>query len=152
MEPLKVFLSSTCYDLGQIRSDMYDFFTNMGFMPIFSDYPNFPIDPDKNTIDNCIENVKNNTDIFILIIGNMYGSQIDGLKSITNTEYSYAKQLGIPSYIFIKKQIINILPIWDKNKTADFSKIVDSPKIFEFVQQIRDVEKKWCFEFKKRKK
>ena len=149
MEPIKVFLSSTCYDLKQIRSDMYDYFSNMGFVHVLSEYPNFPIDPDKNTIDNCIENVKNNTDIFILIVGNIYGSQINCDKSITNTEYSYAKRLGIPTYIFIYKQILTILPVWEKNKDGDFSKIVDSTKIFEFVKQIRDNEKKWCFEFDK---
>lgn len=149
MEPMKIFLSSTCYDLKQIRSDLFDFITNMGFTPILSEYPNFPIDPDKNAIDNCIENVKNNTDVFILVIGNMYGSQIKGGKSITNTEYQYAKSLGIPTYIFIYKPLLNILPVWEQNKNGDYSKFVDSPKIFEFVQQIRDTEKKWCFDFEK---
>ena len=149
MEPIKVFLSSTCYDLKQIRSDMFDFLSNMGFIPILSEYSNFPVNPDKNTVENCIENVKNNTDIFILIIGNKYGSQIVGGTSITNTEYSYARKLGIPTYVFIDKQIISILPVWEKNKEGNFSNIVDSPKIFEFVKEIRDTEKKWCFEFEK---
>lgn len=149
MEQTKIFLSSTCYDLKQIRSDLFDFFTDYGFLPIFSEYPNFPIDPDKNTIENCIENVKSNTDIFILVIGNMYGSQIGDGKSITNTEYNYAKKLGIPIYIFIYKPVLNIIPVWEKNKNGNFSGIVDSIKIFEFIQSIREVEKKWCFDFEK---
>src|SRR5674476_668187 len=99
MEPIKVFLSSTCYDLKQIRTDLFDFLVSYGVTPIFSEYPSFPIDPDKNTIENCIENVKNNTDIFILVIGNRYGAQIDSGKSITNTEYTYAKEVGIPIYL-----------------------------------------------------
>ncbi len=149
MESMKVFLSSTCYDLKQIRADLLEYFLNMGFTPILSEYSNFPIDPDKNTIDNCIENVKNNTDIFILIIGNRYGSQINDDKSITNTEYLYAKRLGIPIYIFIYKPVLAIIPIWEKNKDIDFSNVVDSPKIFEFIQNIRETDKKWCFEFDK---
>jgi len=149
MESMKVFLSSTFYDLKQIRSDLMDFFINIGFTPILSEYPNFPINPDKNTIDNCIENVRNNTDIFVLIIGNRYGSQIDRDKSITNTEYLYAKSLGIPTYIFIAKSVLAIIPFWEKNKTGDFTNIVDSVKLFEFIQSIRETDKKWCFEFEK---
>ena len=149
MEPLKVFLSSTCYDLKQIRSDLFDFFHEMGFSPIMSEYSNFPVNPDKNTVENCIENVKNNTDVFILIIGNRYGSLVGDDKSITNTEYLFSRTLGIPSYVFIDKQILSILPIWEKNKNGDFSNVVDSPKIFEFVNQIRETEKKWCFNFEK---
>lgn len=149
MEPTKVFLSSTCYDLKQIRSDLFDFFIDFGFSPILSEYPNFPIDPDKNAIENCIENVKNNTDIFILVIGNRYGSQISDGKSITNTEYIYAKKLGIPIYIFIYKPVLNIIPVWEKNKNGDFSEIVDSTKIFEFIRTIRETDNKWCFDFEK---
>jgi len=125
MESMKIFLSSTCYDLKQIRSDLMDFLLNMGFTPILSEYSNFPIDPDKNTIDNCIDNVKNNTDIFVLIIGNRYGSQIAEEKSITNTEYLYAKSLGIPTYIFIDKAVLTIITVWEKNKNGDFSNVVD---------------------------
>jgi hypothetical protein len=121
----------------------------MGFTPILSEYPNFPVDPDKNTIENCIENVKKNTDIFILIIGNRYGAQIQDGKSITNTEYSYAKSLGIPSYIFIHKPLLNIIDVWEQNQNGDYSKFVDSTKIFEFVQQLRTSEKRWCFEFER---
>jgi hypothetical protein len=51
MEPMKVFLSSTFFDLKQIRSDLFDFFISLGFTPILSEYPNFPVSPDKNTMD-----------------------------------------------------------------------------------------------------
>lgn len=149
MGQVKVFLSSTCYDLRQIRADLFDFFTNHGFLPVLSEYPNFPINPQKDTIENCIENIKDNTDIFVLVVGDKYGSKIESGKSITNTEYLYAKSLGIPTYIFIYKPIISILPIWKKNKDADFSGSVDSNKIFEFVEELREIESNWCFEFEK---
>lgn len=149
MGQIKVFVSSTCYDLKQIRSDLFDFLTNMGYVPILSEYNSFPIDPRKDIRENCIENVKQNTDIFILIVGNRYGQKIDADKSITNTEYLYAKRLGIPIYVFIYKPIISLLPIWKKNGNADFSDTVDSPKIFEFVTELRDTNSNWCYEFDK---
>lgn len=149
MGQLKVFVSSTCYDLKQIRSDLYDFFSNYGFLPILSEHKDFPINPSNGTIDNCLDNIKNDTDIFVLVIGNRYGYQLETGKSITNTEYLYAKSLGIPTYVFINKPIIPILSIWKKNKDGNFSDAVDSTKIFEFVSEIRETDSKWCFEFEK---
>ena len=109
MSQVKVFVSSTCYDLKQIRTDMYNFISDMGFLPFLSEHPSFLIDPQKDIMENCIENVRTNTDIFILIVGNRYGTRIDTGRSITNTEYLAAKELGIPTYIFMLKSIVSIL-------------------------------------------
>lgn len=149
MGQVKIFISSTCYDLKQVRADLFDYFSDFGFTPILSENNDFPIDPQIDTVNNCIENVKENTDIFVLIIGNKYGSQIETGKSITNTEYLYAQRAGIPIYIFIYKPLINILPIWAKNKNANFSDVVDSTKIFEFIKEVRETEGNWCFDFEK---
>lgn len=148
MNQLTVFISSTCYDLSQIRSDLHDFILGVGHKPIMSEHTSFPIDPDNDTIENCVQNVAT-ADLLILILGNRYGYVIDSGKSITNTEYLYAKQNGIPVYIFIYKPLINILPIWRGNKDIDFSSTVDSVKVFEFVEELRSNNKSWCFEFDK---
>jgi hypothetical protein len=148
MSQLKIFVSSTCYDLSQIRSDLFDFLSSTGYHPILSEYGTFPIDPDNDTIENCIQNV-DTADIFILIVGNRYGYITDTGKSITNTEFLYAKRRGIPIYIFIYKPLINILPFWKKNIDADFSDTVDSVKVIEFVNELRNSNKSWCFEFEK---
>ncbi len=92
MQKLNIFISSTCYDLSQIRADLFDFITEIGHLPILSEYENFPINPSINTIDNCIEAVKKNADLFVLIVGNRYGSVIESGKSITNTEFLAAKK------------------------------------------------------------
>lgn len=149
MNKTNIFVSSTCYDLAQIRADIYEFITSAGHNPILSDYPSFPIDPTKQTIENCIQNIKNSSDIFVLIIGNRYGNKIDIGKSITNIEYLYAKEKKIPIYVFILKQMLNSLLIWEKNKNGDFSNIVDSTEIFDFIKAVRDTDNIWCFEFEK---
>lgn len=148
MSQLKVFVSSTCFDLSQVRTNLSEFIAGLGYHPILSEYPTFPIDPDDNTIENCIKNVET-ADLLILILGNRYGYISDSGKSITNTEYLYARQKGIPVYIFIYKPLIGILPVWKRNKTGDFSDVVDSVKVFELVEEIREKNKKWCFEFEK---
>lgn len=149
MNQTRIFISSTCYDLSQVRADLFEFIVSLGHKPVLSEFNTFPIDPDKNTIDNCIENVKNNADIFVLIIGNRYGSISDDGRSITNTEYIYAKEIGIPIYVFINRPIKTLLEVWKNNKDANFSSTVDSTKIFEFVRCILEDDKKWCFDFEK---
>lgn len=148
MRQLSVFVSSTCYDLSQIRSDLREFFNYCGYNPILSEYRDFPINPTNGTVDNCLSAVKDNADIFILIVGARYGSQIQSDISITNLEYLAARNKGIPIYTFIDRDMINYLPLWKKNKSMDFSTIVDTPKIFEFISDLRDSSDLWTFEFK----
>ncbi|WP_057937895.1 DUF4062 domain-containing protein [Algoriphagus resistens] len=147
MNKLNIFVSSTCYDLSQVRADMYEFIDNLGHTPMLSEFDTFPINPSMNAIDNCIISVRDFADVFILIIGSKYGYVLPSGKSITNTEFLTAKEKEIPIYIFIKKEIITFLPTWRKSKDQDYSNIVESSKIFELVEEIRDNEKFHCCEF-----
>ena len=46
-----IFVSSTCYDLKQIRQDIREFIeADLGYEAILSEYDSFPIDSDKDTI------------------------------------------------------------------------------------------------------
>lgn len=55
-----VFISSTCYDLKQVREDLKDFFeTNYGFQAMLSKFDSFPIDLCIGTFENCLNNVDN---------------------------------------------------------------------------------------------
>ncbi|WP_395047118.1 DUF4062 domain-containing protein [Flavobacterium sp.] len=149
MNKVNVFVSSTCYDLSQIRADMSDFIISLGHQPFLSEFDNFPINPNIQTIENCINNVKKESDIFVLIIGNRYGSLIESGHSITNLEFLTAKNKNIPIYTFIDKKVLTALSFWKSNKNADFNNIVDNVKIFEFIEDIRENHKLWSFEFEK---
>ena len=144
---LNIFVSSTCYDLSQIRKDLRDFITGLGHNPILSEQNDFPINPQLDNWENCINAVKEYADIFILIIGNKYGSVGETGKSITNTEYLTAVQKGIPIYTFSLKQMTTILPLWERNPDADFSKVVDNKQIFEFLLDVRNKSGRWNYEF-----
>ena len=144
-----IFVSSTCYDLKQIRQDIREFIEDdLGYEAILSEYDSFPIDPDKDTINNCLRVVEQRADIMVLIVGSRYGYITDYKeKSITNLEYLRAKSKGIPIFVFIDQKVINILPIWKKNKEMDFSDLVDSKKIFEFVDILGNKDSNWIHEF-----
>lgn len=143
-----VFVSSTCYDLKQVREDLKDFFEeNYGFQTILSEFDSFPVDPCKGTFENCIENVDKTADIFVLIVGNRYGYVMENGKSITNLEYLHAKAKGISIYVFVNKQLYDNMKIWRSNKNANFSGVVDNTKIFEFVSGIYDESEQWIYTF-----
>lgn len=142
-----VFVSSTCYDLAQVRNDLRIFLESMGMIPVLSEFNSFPVDPNLDAIGNCVSSVKDRADIFVLVVGGRYGSHTETGKSVTNLEYLEAKSKGVPRYVFVQKQILTTLPVWQKNKTADFSGIVDSPKLFEFVESLCDPKENWIFPF-----
>lgn len=143
-----VFVSSTCYDLSQVREDLKDYFEdNYGFTTLLSEFDSFPIDPCIGTFENCLSNVDNLADIFILIVGNRYGYVTEKGKSITNLEYLHAKEKNIPIFVFVSKQVQNNLSLWKSNKNADFSSVVDDAKIFEFVDKIYNEDNQWIYTY-----
>lgn len=145
-----VFVSSTCYDLSQIRDNLKCFIESYGFHPMLSEFSSFPIDTSQNTIENCCRNIEEGADIFILIVGSRYGSTNSDGKSITNLEYLQARAKGIPIYVFISRTIIDQLPVWKDNPHATFSH-VDTPKLFEFAHTLRNLDGLWTYPFDKTK-
>ena len=49
--------------------------------------------------------------------------------------------------MFVQKPILTALPIWKKNPSGDFSDLLDSPSLFEFVESLRDPKESWVFPF-----
>ncbi|MBQ7996639.1 MAG: DUF4062 domain-containing protein [Paludibacteraceae bacterium] len=149
MAKLNIFVSSTCYDLSQIRNDIKQCILELGHNPILSELKEFPVNPNLSNAENCINAVKNEADIFVLIIGNKYGSELDSGRSITNTEFVTAVDKGIPIYTFALKQMTTILPLWERNPDMDLSSVVDNKKVFEFLADVRKKRGLWNFEFEK---
>ena len=142
-----LFVSSTCYDLAQLRANLRDFAEAVGLEPVLSELDSFPVDPSQSAIQNCLEVVRTRADLFVLVVGGRYGSMNEAGKSITNLEYLEASVRGLPKYVFVKSEILSILPVWRANPDADFSSTVDTPKLFEFVSNLKDSGEVWIFPF-----
>lgn len=145
----KIMISSTFYDLKQVRADLVNFLKEeLGFEPLVSEASAFPVDPDLNTIDNCRKRVEVDADILILILGSRYG-YVDPAtgRSVTNLEYLSARAKGIPIFSFVERGLITLLPVYQKNRTANFEKTVEDTRVFEFLEQIREKDQVWCHEF-----
>jgi hypothetical protein len=64
MSKTRIFVSSTCFDLSQVREDIRNCIVNLGYEPLLSEYPSFPVYPDLSTIENYNKNVRENTNLF----------------------------------------------------------------------------------------
>ena len=152
----KVFVSSTCFDLKEVRDSISRFIKNFGFEPILSEHGDVFYHPDLHTHEACIHEVSN-CQLFILIIGGRFGGtyDIDKQKSITNAEYDAARQLNIPVFTYIKKGVYDNHHTYQANKTKEFVKDMDSPhiekqdnaiNIFNFIDQVRKSKTNNAFE------
>lgn len=144
---LTLFVSSTCYDLAQVRENISYFCDSVGINALVSEQGAFPVDPSISTVENCLKVVRENADLFLLVVGGRYGSLNETGKSITNLEYLEAHSKQIPKYVFVKKEILLLLSVWQSNPQADFTSVVDSPKLFEFILSFRNSGEVWVFPF-----
>lgn len=142
-------VSSTFYDLSQVREELRGFLQDeVGYRPLLSEHPSFPIDPDADTIENCKRRVEQDADILVLIVGGRYGYVDEATdKSVTNLEYLAARAKGIPVYAFVDRGVLAVLPAWENSPEVDFSRTVDNPRLFEFVKQVRYVDSVWMLPF-----
>lgn len=143
----KVFISSTCFDLGEVREQLKRFVKSFGFEPILSEHGDVFYHPDLHTHESCVHEVSN-CQLFILIIGGRFGGSYtsDKSKSITNAEYDAAKASKIPVFTYIRKNVLGNHHIYKENKNADFANQInypaidkqkDSENIFKFIDDVR---------------
>ncbi len=103
----RIFISSTCFDLEEVRVNLRKFIEEFGYEPIMSEFGDIFYEFDKHVQDSCIQYIKN-SDIYILIIGDYYGSKYHNAQkevpeSITLMEFKEAITKAKLKYIFINK-------------------------------------------------
>lgn len=148
MSKPRIFISSTCYDLNDARSELTNFLNTYNFEVLNSQLKNFGVSPGLHSHTVCLEQV-NYADFFILIIGKRRGGTYIGTEqSITNEEYKLAVKRGIPIMVFVDKVVETIMPMYKKSPTADMSNYVDDVRIFHFVEYIKSSSSNnWIFPY-----
>lgn len=145
----RVFVSSTYYDLKHIRSSLEIFIESLGYDAVLSEKGDIAFTPDIPLDESCYREAQN-SDIYVLIIGGRYGSEIsetrgnatrdffDRYESITKQEYKNAIDKDIPIYILIEKSVYSEYQTFRKNRDSNTVKYayVDSVNIFHFIEEI----------------
>jgi hypothetical protein len=145
----RTFVSSTCYDLSEVRDSLVSFVNTFGFEAVLSERGDIFYHPDLHTHDSCLKEISN-CHLLVLIIGGRFGGAYvaDTNKSIVNAEYIAAKELGIPVFTFVKQDVMDDHRLYQTNKSKgqEFVNKINfpsidkndyAPLIFEFINQVR---------------
>ncbi|MBA6157025.1 DUF4062 domain-containing protein [Tenacibaculum sp. S7007] len=137
----RVFISSTFYDLKQIRADLNMFIENLGYETIRNEEGNIPYGKDKALEEYCYKEIKN-IDILVSIIGGRYGSESKREKSsISQIELRTALKEEKQVYIFIEKNVLSEYETYLLNKENEKTiyKYVDNLKIYKFIEEVKNL-------------
>lgn len=141
----KVFVSSTCYDLIDLRADVQHSLRNMGLVPVLSDNStsDFEMATNKNSIETCLVNV-DACDYTIFILSQRYGPTLEkyghpGL-SATHAEYRRAVEKDKSIYFYIRDRLLAEYHVWKKNPNSknDYAwcqKEDDALPLFKFIKE-----------------
>lgn len=117
---MRVFISSTCYDLIDVRAEVEAHLRDMGLTPILSDSitSDFRVPPDVNSIEACLANIRSSDEV-ICILSKRYGPKLGeafGNVSATHLEWKEARDKGIPIRMYVRDRLDADFSFWKKNK------------------------------------
>ncbi len=123
--PLPVFVSSTCYELRDLRSAIKSWLTGLGLTPMMSDEAGFPHVDSMPPYATCLRVVEDSP-LVIGVIDRQYGrsfndwgpyKQYTGLAP-THAELRHALDLGKRVLIYVHNDLWNFYEVWHKNPAA----------------------------------
>lgn len=160
---MRVFISSTCYDLIDLRAELEDFFRNADVTPVLSDSltSEFHVSPDCNSIETCLANVRD-CDEFLIILCNRYGPSLKSAGfpdfSATHLEYKEAVAANKPIRMFVRDRLEADYNIWRKNSNKDGLQLLwckhrDDWRLFDLLAEHRTLsqakaQSNWLWAFK----
>lgn len=137
----RVFISSTFYDLKQIRSDLDNFIGSLGFESVRNEEGDIPYGNTEALENYCYKEIKN-VDILVSIIGGRYGSSSKKENySISQLEVKTALKENKQIYIFIEKNVLSEYETFSLNKDYEGfkCKYVEDKKIYNFIDEIKNL-------------
>jgi hypothetical protein len=136
----RIFISSTFYDLKQIRAELDMFIESLGYEPIRNEEGDIPYGKDEALEEYCYKEIKA-IDILISVIGGRFGSESKrNTSSISQIELRTALKEGKQVYIFIDKNIIAEYETYLLNKDSESDikyRYVNDIRIYKFIEEIR---------------
>lgn len=137
----RIFLSSTYYDLRQIRTDLERYIREQGYEPVLNEQGSIAYGKEDRLEEYCYKEISN-VDILVSIIGGRYGSESKIEKhSVSQMELKTAFDLNKQVYIFIEKGVYSEYNFYLKNKDNETTKYTyaDNIKIHQFIEFVESL-------------
>jgi Domain of unknown function (DUF4062) len=132
----EIFISSTFFDLRQIREELERFILEMGYEPVRHETGAIPYVKDKPLESSAYREVEL-CDIIINVVGGRFGTESadGGGHSITQKELERAMERGIQVFIFVEQRVYSELSTYRLNKTNPDTKYssADNARVLEFL-------------------
>jgi hypothetical protein len=135
----RVFVSSTFYDLKQVRSDLEHFIRELGYESVLNEHGNIPYGNQERLEQYCYKEIEL-VDILVSIIGGRFGSNAgESSYSISQMELKTTLKLGKQVYVLIEKAVYSEFETYLHNKNVEGIKYrhVDTPNIYMFIEEAR---------------
>jgi hypothetical protein len=136
----RIFISSTFYDLKQIRSDLDNFIEGLGYEPVRNEEGDIPYGREDALEEYCYKEIKS-VDILISIIGGRFGSESarSSNYSISQIELKKALEENKQIYIFIEKNVLSEYETYFINKDSIDMKFryVDDKRVYQFIEEVK---------------
>lgn len=147
---MNVFVSSTCYDLIDVRAELCATLREIGATPILSEDKGsefyVPQKPSVNSIEACLENVRR-ADLVIFLLSQRYGPLLRGRygeKSATHVEYDEAVAHGKPKLLYVRTTLAGEFSVWRKNKRgfkSQWANEKDARALFRFLEDHQNLHR-----------
>ena len=139
----RVFISSTYYDLKQVRNNIGDFIKSLGYEAVMHERSSVAYTQNEPLEEDCYHELVG-CDIIVCIIGNHFGTQSsDGNLSITMKELQTALKAKKKIYVFIANDVYIENRTYKRNRNNENfqSAYTDDVKIHEYIAELTETVK-----------
>jgi Domain of unknown function (DUF4062) len=138
---MKVFISSTIFDLKDLRDSLQQWLRGKGYTVLASEAGTIPIDSSKHSYDVCLEAARTCDCLVAVIDGRFGGLMPDGETSITLAEIHQALAYGRRVWVFVRQSVWDAKEVYKAYTAAGApfkpSKIVPDERVFLLIDDIR---------------
>lgn len=137
----RVFISSTFYDLRQVRINLDSFIESLGYESVKNEDGKIPYGKDDALEEYCYKEI-GGVDILVSIIGGRFGSESQrNTSSISQIELKTAINSDKQVYIFIEKNVLSEYETYLLNTDSTINyRYVNDIRIYEFIEEIKQLK------------
>lgn len=136
----RIFLSSTYYDLKQVRNDIGNSIEQLGYQVVRHERSDIPYDGSRRLEESCYDEIAT-CDIVVCVIGNSFGTRSDiNALSITMNELERAIKDRKIVYVYVENSVLIENRTYRKNRdNKDFVPAnVDNVEIHRYIANLQE--------------